>query len=93
MRRLFLMVFDLDPFKIETCPGENPYLVRQIVLKDTYRLSIPSLVGTISGNDALVPLKKGDLVAVDVSFYAHKDKHGKYVQDVCFSNLIKIKEV
>ncbi len=87
------MVADLGPIKIETYPGENPCLVRQIVLKDTYRLSVPSLVGTISGNDALTPLQKGDLVAVDISFYAHKNKHGKYVQDVNFSNLKKLKEI
>lgn len=90
MRELFT-VEKLGPIKLETCPEMKPYPVRRITAKEYGKWQHNKFIGTVALDDALLDLHEGDIISARLSFHICKYK-GKWVQRVCFDNLIKLKE-
>ena len=90
--KLFFEVEDLGAIRIETAEGTKPYPVRQLTLMERGRWASNKFHGSACGNDALLNLHKGDLVATELSFYVTHAK-GKKEQRVLFNNVVKIKEI
>lgn len=89
--KLFLEVVDLGPICFESVDSK-PYPVRELTLKERGRWKFNTFHGSVSGNDALLNLHKGDLVAAEQSFYVTQAK-GKKEQRVLFNNVVKLKEI
>ncbi len=92
MNNVILKVEWAGPLKKEPMPDNSFYHSRQIKLVKPGKYGITSFFGKAICEDAIVELKKGDLVAVDILF--HASGYGKNCkQSILFSDLIKLTEV
>jgi len=57
-----------------------------IHLREPGRCSVHRFVGTLIGNDALYPFKKGDWVKINPIFWKYK-KNGKWVNQILINNI------
>lgn len=64
----------------------------KLELKGPGRFSIDSLEGKLSGKAALHQFKEGDLVAVKLEFWGHKEK-GEFVNHIRIKDIKLVKEL
>lgn len=74
--------------RVEMCIGDNRIYEPQcsIHLKEPGKCSLHRFVGTLIGDMALFPFKKGDLVKVKPIFWKYKE-NGKWINQILINNI------
>lgn len=80
---------------VKVCEADNRISYQpqaELELKEPGRFSVTRLVGILSGKATLYPFKEGDLVAVNLKLWGHRN-NGEFVNRIFIDDIKLVKEL